>query len=83
MLIPLMALFGVVLLIAGTVAVVLRRRRCYPPPPAREEEETLAGLHKAFGKANKWGWAGGAEHELHEHAHHDLSANDGAEGGDH
>ena len=69
MLIPLMALLGVLFALTGIVLIVLRRRG-ERLRLSRQENETARILRDAFGDDMKWGSPGGTESEMHDHGGH-------------
>ena len=71
----LMALLGLVGIVAG-IAVFVLRRRGQRLELSQEQEETAEVLKKAFGKDTKWGGAGGAESEMHDHGGGSSDASD-------
>jgi hypothetical protein len=71
--------FSVIFFLAGIFFLILYSKgvRFFK---SREQQETEAGLHKAFGKDNKWGYPGSAEHDFRDHTDHSHHSDGG--GGD-
>ena len=68
----LLALTGL-FFVAGIVALIFYFRG-YRFFKSREHQETEDGLHKAFGKDTRWGFADGANNESRGHSAHSHSS---------
>jgi hypothetical protein len=74
----LVAIIGLLGIVAGIIFFVLRRRgeRIGFSP---DQEQTQKLLRKAFGKNTKWGGAGGTESEMHDFSSDSGSGDGGSD----